>query len=345
MLNTSLYEMVVGLEVHVELKTKTKIFCARSTAFGAEPNTQCCPVCMGFPGTLPVLNEKVVEYALLAGLATNCEIARFSKQDRKNYFYPDLPKDYQISQYDLPLCAHGHLDITTAEGEKRVGITRIHIEEDAGKLVHTDGGRTLVDYNRCGVPLIEIVSEPDIRSAEEAVAYVRKLRAILLYLGVSDCRMNEGSLRCDVNLSVRRRGDQALGTRTEMKNLNSFQFIAKAIAYEFARQVGVLEEGGAVVQETRRFDAASGKTFSMRSKENSSDYRYFPDPDLAPIVTDDGMLDALKKRIPELPDERRRRYIEAYALPALDAEAICAVKELADYFDEAAARTLSLIHI
>ena len=339
MLNTSLYEMVVGLEVHVELKTKTKIFCACSTAFGAEPNTQCCPVCMGFPGTLPVLNEKVVEYALLAGLATNCEIARFSKQDRKNYFYPDLPKDYQISQYDLPLCAHGHLDITTAEGEKRVGITRIHIEEDAGKLVHTDGGRTLVDYNRCGVPLIEIVSEPDIRSAEEAVAYVRKLRAILLYLGVSDCRMNEGSLRCDVNLSVRRRGDQALGTRTEMKNLNSFQFIAKAIAYEFARQVGVLEEGGAVVQETRRFDAASGKTFSMRSKENSSDYRYFPDPDLAPIVTDDGMLDALKKRIPELPDERRRRYIEAYALPALDAEAICAVKELADYFDEAAART------
>ena len=228
-MNTSAYEMVIGLEVHVELKTRTKIFCECSTAFGAEPNTQCCPVCMGMPGTLPVLNKQVVRYAVKAGLATHCSIARYSKQDRKNYFYPDLPKAYQISQYDLPLCSGGWLDIEGENGPKRIGITRIHIEEDAGKLVHKEGGGTLCDYNRCGVPLIEIVSEPDIRSAAEAAAYLRKLRAIMLYVGVSDCKMQEGSLRCDVNLSVRKKGSQTLGTRTEMKNLNSFQFIQKAI--------------------------------------------------------------------------------------------------------------------
>ena len=237
------YDIVIGLEVHVELKTETKIFCSCPTTFGAAPNTQTCPVCLGLPGTLPVLNGKVVDYAVKAGLATNCTIARYSKQDRKNYFYPDLPKAYQISQYDLPLCEHGWLDIETAEGAKRIGITRIHIEEDAGKLVHDDEKGTMIDCNRCGVPLIEIVSEPDIRSAEEAKAYLQKLRAIILYTGVSDCKMNEGSLRCDVNLSVRKKGTEAFGTRTEMKNLNSFQFIVKAIEYEYKRQVEAIEAG------------------------------------------------------------------------------------------------------
>ena len=248
------YEMVIGLEVHVELKTRTKIFCSCPTTFGAAPNTQCCPVCMGMPGTLPVLNRQVVDYAVKAGLATNCTIASYSKQDRKNYFYPDLPKAYQISQYDLPLCQNGWLDIETEAGSKRIGITRIHIEEDAGKLVHDAEKGTMVDCNRCGVPLIEIVSEPDIRSAEEAIAYLQKLRAAILYTGISDCRMQEGSLRCDVNLSVRRRGEEAFGTRTEMKNLNSFQFIQKAIEYEFRRQVEEIETGGEIEQETRRFD-------------------------------------------------------------------------------------------
>ncbi len=269
------YEMIIGLEVHVELKTKTKIFCGCSTEFGAEPNTQCCPVCMGMPGTLPVLNEQVVHFAVKAGLATNCEIAYISKQDRKNYFYPDLPKAYQISQYDLPLCHHGWLEIEQDQGVKRIGITRIHIEEDAGKLVHVEGKGTLVDCNRCGVPLIEIVSEPEITSGEEAKAYLQKLRAILLYTGISDVRMNEGSMRCDVNLSVRKKGEKKLGTRTEMKNLNSIQNVGKAIEFEFNRQVQALESGGQIIQETRRFDAANGKTFSMRSKENANDYRYF----------------------------------------------------------------------
>ena len=259
------YEMVIGLEVHVELKTESKIFCSCPTTFGAEPNTQCCPVCMGMPGTLPVLNEQVVNFAVMAGFATHCQIAAFSKQDRKNYFYPDLPKAYQISQYDLPLCQNGYIEIETENGtSKRIGITRIHIEEDAGKLVHAEGKGTFLDCNRCGVPLIEIVSEPDIRSAEEANAYLRKLRAILLYTGVSDCKMNEGSMRCDVNLSVRKKGITELGTRTEMKNLNSFQFITKAIEYEFLRQVEAVESGEVIVQETRRFDQAAGKTLSMR---------------------------------------------------------------------------------
>ncbi len=334
---TSEYEMVIGLEVHVELKTKTKIFCSCPTTFGAEPNTQCCPVCMGMPGTLPVLNRKVVEYAIKAGMATNCTIARYSKQDRKNYFYPDLPKAYQISQYDLPLCEHGHLDIETAAGSKRIGITRIHIEEDAGKLVHDDSG-TFVDCNRCGVPLIEIVSEPDIRSAEEAVAYLQKLRATILYTGVSDCRMQEGSLRCDVNLSVHKPGEP-FGTRTEMKNLNSFQFIQKAIEYEYKRQVQAIENGEEIVQETRRFDEKTGKTFSMRRKEDANDYRYFPDPDLAPIEMSEQKLSELQAAIPELPDARKAKYMEQYGLTAYDAEMITGTPEMADYFEAAAAAT------
>lgn len=332
------YEMVIGLEVHVELKTKTKIFCNCKTDFGAEPNTHVCPVCMGMPGTLPVLNRKVVDYAIKAGLATNCTIARFSKQDRKNYFYPDLPKAYQISQYDLPLCEHGHVDIETENGAKRIGITRIHIEEDAGKLVHDDKLGTLIDCNRCGVPLIEIVSEPDIRSAEEADAYLRKLRAAILYTGVSDCKMNEGSLRCDVNLSVRKPGEP-FGTRTEMKNLNSFQFIAKAIDYEYHRQVDALESGEGVVQETRRFDANSGKTYSMRKKEDANDYRYFPDPDLPPIVITEEKLAALKAEIPMLPDERKAIYTEKFGLTDYDSEVITNELAVADYFEETANKT------
>lgn len=333
------YEMVIGLEVHVELKTKTKIFCSCPTTFGAEPNTQCCPVCMGYPGTLPVLNKKVVEYAVKAGLATNCTIANYSKQDRKNYFYPDLPKAYQISQYDLPLCEHGHLDIETEEGSKRIGITRIHIEEDAGKLVHDDKHGTMIDCNRCGVPLIEIVSEPDIRSAEEAKAYLQKLRAIILYTGVSDCKMQEGSLRCDVNLSVRKAGTEKFGIRTEMKNLNSFQFIVKAIEYEYKRQVDALEAGEVITQETRRFDPATGKTYTMRSKENANDYRYFPDPDLPPIELTNAVIKALGDQIPELPDARKQAYMEKYGLTAYDGEVLTSDKALADYFEAAAATT------
>ncbi len=329
------YEMVIGLEVHVELKTASKIFCGCPTTFGAEPNTQCCPVCLGMPGTLPVLNEQVVNYAVMAGIATNCQIADFSKQDRKNYFYPDLPKAYQISQYDLPLCQNGYIDIETENSTgKRIGITRIHIEEDAGKLVHTEGKGTFIDCNRCGVPLIEIVSEPDIRSAEEANAYLRKLRAILLYTGISDCKMNEGSMRCDVNLSVRKKGETALGTRTEMKNLNSFQFITKAIEYEFQRQVDAVESGEVIVQETRRFDQQTGKTLSMRRKEDANDYRYFPDPDLAPIRISAGMLQDLTNRIPILPDHRKVEYVERYGLTSYAAEQITSRKEIADYFEE-----------
>jgi len=333
------YEMVIGLEVHVELKTKTKIFCSCPTTFGAEPNTQCCPVCMGYPGTLPVLNKKVVEYAVKAGLATNCKIANYSKEDRKNYFYPDLPKAYQISQYDLPLCEHGWLDVETEEGAKRIGITRIHIEEDAGKLVHDDKHGTMIDCNRCGVPLIEIVSEPDIRSAEEAKAYLQKLRAIILYTGVSDCKMQEGSLRCDVNLSVRKVGQTKFGTRTEMKNLNSFQFIVKAIEYEYKRQVDAIEAGEEIVQETRRFDPATGKTYTMRSKENANDYRYFPDPDLPPIELSDAAIKALGAEIPELPDARKKAYMEKYGLTAYDGEVLTSDKAMADYFEAAAATT------
>lgn len=333
------YEMVCGLEVHVELATKTKIFCSCPTTFGAEPNTQCCPVCTGMPGTLPVLNKQVVDYAVKAGIATNCEIARYSKEDRKNYFYPDLPKAYQISQYDLPLCEHGWLEIETDNGTKKIGITRIHIEEDAGKLMHDDTHGTMIDCNRCGVPLIEIVSEPDIRTAEEAVAYVRKLRAIMLYTGVSDCRMNEGSLRCDVNLSVRKRGEEKFGTRTEMKNINSFVFIQKAIEYEYKRQVEAIEAGETIVQETRRYDSVSGKTFSMRKKEDANDYRYFPDPDLPPIILTDTVIKMLGDAVPELPDARKKKYVGEYGLSAHDAEQLIANKYIADYFESAAKLT------
>ncbi len=333
------YEMVVGLETHVELKTATKIFCSCPTAFGAEPNTQCCPVCTGMPGSLPVLNRQVVNYAVIAGLATNCQIASYSKEDRKNYFYPDLPKAYQISQYDLPLCEHGYLDIETGGGQKRIGITRIHIEEDAGKLIHQEGKGTLIDCNRCGVPLIEIVSEPDFRSVEEIKAYLQKLRATILYTGVSDCKMNEGSLRVDVNLSVRKKGEEAFGTRTEMKNLNSFQFIAKAVEYEFQRQVEAVEAGEEIIQETRRFDQAAGKTFSMRRKEDANDYRYFPDPDLPPIEVTPALLQELRARIPVLPDQRKKDYMKRYGLTAYAAEQVTLSREAADYFEQAAEKT------
>ena len=332
------YEMVIGLEVHVELKTKTKIFCSCKTDFGAAPNTQCCPVCMGFPGTLPVLNQQVVHYAVLAGLATGCEITRFSKQDRKNYFYPDLPKAYQISQYDLPLCVGGHLTIETPDGEKRIGITRIHIEEDAGKLVHDAEHGTLIDCNRCGVPLIEIVSEPDIRTPQEAVAYLQKLRAVIAYTGVSDCKMNEGSLRCDVNLSIHK-PSEPFGTRTEMKNLNSFQSVQKAIEEEYRRQVEAVEKGEVIVQETRRFDQTTGKTSSMRRKENANDYRYFPDPDLAPIVTSDETISAWKSELPVLPDDRKAKYMADFGLTAYAAEQLVSDKALAEYFEAACANS------
>ena len=330
------YEIVIGLEVHSELKTKTKIYCDCTTEFGGEPNTHCCPICTGMPGTLPVLNGKVVEYAIKAGLATNCKINEFSKQDRKNYFYPDLPKAYQVSQFDLPLCYEGSVEIDVNGDKKTIGITRIHIEEDAGKLIHESGEGSLVDYNRCGVPLIEIVSEPDLRSAEEVRAYLEKLRTILLYADVSDCKMNEGSLRCDINLSVRKKGDTVLGTRTEMKNMNSFNFAVKAIEYEAKRQIKAIEKGDKIVQETRRWDEAKVITVSMRSKEEAHDYRYFPEPDLMPIVTTKETIEDIRKSLPEMPDSRRDRYINEYGLSEYDANLIVASRRLAEYFDEAA---------
>ncbi len=330
------YEVIIGLEVHAELSTKTKIFCSCPTKFGAEPNTQTCPICMAMPGTLPVLNEKVVEYAVKAGLATNCEIARDSKNDRKNYFYPDLPKSYQISQFDKPLCEHGFIEIDTDNGKKKIGLTRIHIEEDAGKLNHDEfGGGSLVDLNRAGVPLIEIVSEPDIRSAEETEKYLRKLKAILEYIEVSDCKMQEGSLRADVNVSVRKKGDTKLGTRTEMKNMNSFRSIARAIEYEVDRQIDVIEDGGKIEQETLRWDEVSGKTFSMRDKEDAQDYRYFPDPDLVAIKLSEEYIQNIKETLPELPESRKQRYLEQYNLAQKDANLITSSKYLSDLFEQA----------
>lgn len=332
------YEMVIGLEVHVELATKTKIFCGCTTQFGGAPNTHCCPVCTGMPGTLPVLNRQVVEYAVAAGLALHCDITRHTKFDRKNYFYPDLPKAYQVSQLYAPICRDGHVDIETDAGKKRVGIHEIHMEEDAGKLVHDPwSDRTMVDYNRCGVPLLEIVSEPDMRSAQEAVAYLEKLRATLQYLGVSDCKMNEGSLRADVNLSVRPVGQEKLGTRTEMKNLNSFKAIGRAIAGEFKRQVELIEEGKQVRQETRRWDDNKDASFAMRSKENAQDYRYFPEPDLTPIVIDDAWIDRVRAAQPELMDQKRARYQSELGLSAYDAKILTQDKPLADLFERAAA--------
>ena len=330
------YEVIIGLEVHAELSTKTKIFCSCPTEFGAAPNTHVCPICMAMPGTLPVLNEKVVEYAVKAGLATNCEISRDSKNDRKNYFYPDLPKAYQISQFDKPLCEHGYVEIDTDEGKKKIRLTRIHIEEDAGKLNHDDfGGGSLVDLNRAGVPLIEIVSEPDIRSSEEAENYLRKLKSILEYIEVSDCKMQEGSLRADVNVSVRKKGDTKLGTRTEMKNMNSFKSITRAIEYEVDRQIDVLEDGGIIEQETLRWDDVSGKTFPMRDKEDAQDYRYFPDPDLVAIKLSEEYIENIKKSLPELPESRKQRYLEEYKLSEKDANIITSSKYLSDLFEGA----------
>lgn len=331
------FEVVIGVEVHVELKTKTKIFCGCTTEFGGEPNSHCCPVCMGLPGALPVLNEEVVNYAIQAGLATNCQISRISRQDRKHYFYPDLPASYQISQGALPLCHSGRLDIEVHGTKKTIGITRIHIEEDAGKLIHVDGLGTLVDYNRSGVPLIEIVSEPDLRSGEETRIFLQKLRAIMLYLDISDCKMNEGSFRCDVNLSVRQKGAKEFGTRTEMKNLNSFQSVMRAIEYESQRQIKEIKEGRTIVQETRRFDQDTGKTYSMRSKEDATDYRYMPDPDLMPIIIDEERIKELRERLPELPDVRKALYIKKYGLSSYDGEQLTSSKDVANFFEEAAA--------
>jgi aspartyl-tRNA(Asn)/glutamyl-tRNA(Gln) amidotransferase subunit B len=330
------YEIVIGLEVHAELLTKTKIFCSCSAEFGGEPNTHCCPVCMAMPGTLPVLNEKVVEYAVKAGLATNSEIADVSKNDRKNYFYPDLPKSYQISQFDMPLCHHGYVEIDNDSEKKKIRITRIHIEEDAGKLNHDQYGRgSLVDLNRAGVPLIEIVSEPDLRSSKEAELYLRKIKSILEYIEVSDCKMQEGSLRADVNVSVRKKGETELGTRTEMKNMNSFRSIIRGIEYEAERQIGVLEAGGRIEQETLRWDDVSGKTFSMRDKEDAQDYRYFPDPDLAIIKITEEYKEKVRNSLPEMPESRKKRYVEKFNLPEYDANLITASKYLSDLFENA----------
>lgn len=331
------YEIVMGLEVHAELSTKTKIFCSCPTEFGGEPNTHCCPICMAMPGTLPVLNEKVVEYAVKAGLATNCEISRDSKNDRKNYFYPDLPKAYQISQFDKPLCEHGYVEIEDDEGnKKKIGLTRIHIEEDAGKLNHNEFGQgSLVDLNRAGVPLIEIVSEPDLRSSKEVEQYLRKIKSILEYIEVSDCKMQEGSLRADVNVSVRKKGTTEFGTRTEMKNMNSFRSIVRAIEYEAVRQIDLIEEGGKVEQTTLRWDDVSGKTFQMRDKEDAQDYRYFPDPDLVAIRLSEEYIENVKNSLPELPESRRARYVGEFGLSEKDANLLTASKYLSDLFEGA----------
>jgi len=334
------YEVVIGLEVHSELSTKSKIYCPCTTEFGGDENTHCCPICTGMPGVLPVLNRKVVEYAVKAGLAMNCTIPEFSKQDRKNYFYPDLPKAYQISQYDLPLCKNGYVEIEVDGTTKKIGITRIHIEEDAGKLLHDEWGTgSMVDYNRCGVPLIEIVSEPDMRSAEEAKVFLETIKSILQYLGVSDCKMQEGSLRADVNLSVRPKGQKEFGTRTEMKNLNSFRAIIRAIEGETRRQISELESGGTIVQETRRWDDNKGLSYSMRSKEEAHDYRYFPEPDLVPVVVDREWLNSIEESLPELPEARRKRYVSEYGLPEYDAGILTASKLLADFFEQAAGKS------
>ncbi len=329
------YETVIGLEVHVELATKTKIFCSCSTAFGSAPNTHTCPVCTGMPGSLPVLNRQVVEYAMAVGLAMNCQINQYSKFDRKNYFYPDNPQNYQISQLYLPICHDGGIEIETENGKKVIGIHEIHMEEDAGKLVHDDWEDvSLVDYNRSGVPLIEIVSEPDMRSAEEVIAYLDKLRMIVQYLGASDCKMQEGSMRADVNLSVREVGAKEFGTRTEMKNIGSFKAIARAIEAETARQIDLLESGERVVQETRRWNDDQGYSYAMRSKEDAQDYRYFPEPDLVPIVIEDAWIERLRASQPELRDAKRARYVAEYGLPEYDAEILTSAKKLADVFEE-----------
>lgn len=329
------YETVIGLEVHAELNTKTKIYCSCANEFGAEPNTKCCPICSGMPGVLPSLNEKVVESCVKAGLAMNCEITEYSKQDRKNYFYPDLPKAYQISQFDLPLCHDGYVDIYVNGKTKRIGITRIHIEEDAGKLIHgLDGKESFADYNRCGVPLIEIVTEPDFRSPEEAHVFLETLRNILLFIGVSDCKMQEGSLRCDVNVSVRPEGQKELGTRSEMKNVGTFKGAVKAMEFERSRQIAILEQGGTIQQETRRWDDAKGESVLLRSKEDAHDYRYFPEPDIMPIHIPAETVEKIRETIPELPNEKFKRYMEEYGLSEYDASLIAFHIYFAEFFEK-----------
>ena len=329
------YETVIGLEVHVELASKTKIFCGCSTAFGAEPNANTCPVCTGMPGSLPVLNKQVVEYAAAVGIALECEIASYSRFDRKNYFYPDNPQNYQISQLYLPLCRNGRVQIQTPDGSRFIGIHEIHMEEDAGKLIHDESeDRSLIDYNRSGVPLIEIVSEPDMRNSEEVIAYLEKLRMIIQYLGASDCKLQEGSMRADVNLSVRKAGETEFGTRTEMKNLNSFRAITRAIENERNRQIDLLESGEKVIQETRRWDDAKGYSYAMRSKEDAQDYRYFPEPDLVPVVISGEWLSRIRDAQPELRDARMSRFQKQYGLPEYDASIITSSKKMADLFEE-----------
>jgi len=327
----SAYEMVVGLETHVELSTKTKIFCGCTTRFGGDPNTHCCPVCTGQPGSLPVLNKSVVEYAVTAGLALNCRINKCSVMARKHYVYPDMPKAYQISQYEQPLCEGGWVEL---DGGKRINLTRIHMEEDAGKLVH-QGGAAYIDYNRCGVPLIEIVSEPDFRSADECTEYLEKLQTILRAVGVSDCRMQEGSMRCDVNISLRKKGEAAFGVRAEVKNLNSITAVRDAINHEFERQEEILSAGGVVEQETRHFNADTGETSTQRGKENADDYRYFPEPDVIPVIIPDDMLQRLKDGLPELPDAKMRRYVSELGVPEADARLLTKYRKVSEYFEEA----------
>ena len=329
------WEVVIGLEIHVELLTDSKVFCACSARFGGPPNTQVCPVCLGLPGSLPVVNRRAVEFAVMAGLALNCRVAPYAKCDRKNYFYPDLPKAYQISQYDLPLCRDGYLDLELDGQVHRVGIVRVHLEEETAKLVHSTatiaGSRySLVDYNRSGVPLIEIVTRPDLRSPEQARAFLEELRSVMLYLGISDVRMEEGSLRCDANISLRRPGEHGLGTKTEVKNLNSFRAVERALRYEAFRQAALLSSGERVVQETRGWDEASGTTIGQRSKEQVEEYRYFPEPDIPPLVLAEEWVQQLRARLPELPSQRRRRLAERYRIPAYDAAILCQHPALAD---------------
>lgn len=330
------FEPVIGLEVHVQLNTRSKIFCGCSTAFKAEANTQTCPVCLGLPGVLPVLNEEALRKAIMAGLALNATVAEYSKFDRKNYFYPDLPKAYQISQYDKPICSGGHIEVTTPAGTKKIGITRLHLEEDAGKSIHSDAHGSRVSYlnfNRTGVPLAEIVSEPDIRSAEEAYEYLQNLKTIMKYLDVSDCNMEEGSLRCDVNISLRKKGTEKFGEKVEVKNLNSFKAVKTAIEFEIRRQADILEDGGKIVQETRLWDADRGLSFSMRSKEEAHDYRYFPDPDLPPVKPGADYIARIRESIPELPAPRRERFVREYGLSPYDAGILTSARPLAEYFE------------